>query len=158
MYFESGLFVFVMKYGWVYFVDEYDFVFLQIFGVYQLVLEGEVLVIKEVILEWCCIILYEWFVFIGIGNINGFGDEIGLYQGINIQNVVNFLCFGIVLNVKYMSKEVEINMLINVGIVDEYVEKMVKFVGIVCDGYEEYFISQLIGFCEFLLLVKIGMM
>ena len=36
-----------MKHGWVYLADEYDFAFPQILGVYQPVLEGEALVIKE---------------------------------------------------------------------------------------------------------------
>ncbi|MCZ5698074.1 hypothetical protein O5408_25515, partial [Escherichia coli] len=43
-------------------------------------------------------------------------------------------------------------------IVDEYAEKMVKFAGIVRDGYEEHLISQPIGPRELLLSAKIGMM
>ena len=57
-----------------------------------------------------------------------------------------------------MSKDAEINMLTNAGIVDEYAEKMVKFAGIVRDGYEEHLISQPIGPRELLLSAKIGMM
>ncbi|CAI6214255.1 hypothetical protein DJICPGNB_25850 [Escherichia coli] len=97
-------------------------------------LEGEALVIKEATPEWRRITPHERFAFIGTGNTNGSGDETGLYQGTNIQNAANFSRFGIVSNVKYMSKEAEINMLINAGIVDEYAEKMVKFAGIVRIG------------------------
>ncbi|EEX2905660.1 TPA: porphyrin biosynthesis protein [Escherichia coli] len=157
-YFEPGLLALAMKHGWVYLADEYDFAFPQILGVYQPVLEGEALVIKEATPEWRRITPHERFAFIGTGNTNGSGDETGLYQGTNIQNAANFSRFGIVSNVKYMSKEAEINMLINAGIVDEYAEKMVKFAGIVRDGYEEHNISQPIGPRELLLSAKIGMM
>lgn len=157
-YFEPGLLALAMKHGWVYLADEYDFAFPQILGVYQPVLEGEALVIKEATPEWRRITPHERFAFIGTGNTNGSGDETGLYQGTNIQNAANFSRFGIVSNVKYMSKDAEINMLINAGIVDEYAEKMVKFAGIVRDGYEEHNISQPIGPRELLLSAKIGMM
>ena len=157
-YFEPGLLALAMKHGWVYLADEYDFAFPQILGVYQPVLEGEALVIKEATPEWRRITPHERFAFIGTGNTNGSGDETGLYQGTNIQNAANFSRFGIVSNVKYMSKEAEINMLINAGIVDEYAEKMVKFAGIIRDGYEEHLISQPIGPRELLLSAKIGMM
>ena len=44
-------------------------------------------------------------------------------------------------------------MLTNAGIVDEYAEKMVKFAGIVRDGYEEHLISQPIGLVNFFFVV-----
>ncbi|HAX2344565.1 TPA: AAA domain-containing protein [Escherichia coli] len=157
-YFEPGLLALAMKHGWVYLADEYDFAFPQILGVYQPVLEGEALVIKEATPEWRRITPHERFAFIGTGNTNGSGDETGLYQGTNIQNAANFSRFGIVSNVKYMSKEAEISMLINAGIVDEYAEKMVKFADIVREGYEEHLISQPIGPRELLLSARIGMM
>lgn len=69
-----------MKHGWVYLADEYDFAFPQILGVYQPVLEGEALVIKEATPEWRRITPHERFAFIGTGNTNGSGDETGLYQ------------------------------------------------------------------------------
>lgn len=157
-YFEPGLLALAMKNGWVYLADEYDFAFPQILGVYQPVLEGESLIIKEATPEWRRIAPHKRFAFIGTGNTNGSGDETGLYQGTNIQNAANFSRFGIVSNVKYMPNEAEVNMLVKAGIVDEYAEKMVKFANIVREGYEEHLISQPIGPRELLLSAKIGMM
>jgi cobaltochelatase CobS len=95
-YFEPGLLASAMRNGWVYLADEYDFAFPQILGVYQPVLEGEPLIIKEATPEWRYVEPHKRFAFIGTGNTNGSGDETGLYQGTNIQNAANFSRFGIV--------------------------------------------------------------
>ncbi len=79
--FEPGLLALAMKNGWVYLADEYDFAFPQILGVYQPVLEGEPLIIKEATPDWRRITPHKRFAFIGTGNTNGSGDETGLYQG-----------------------------------------------------------------------------
>ncbi|EJQ2916990.1 porphyrin biosynthesis protein, partial [Cronobacter sakazakii] len=144
--------------GWVYLADEYDFAFPQILGVYQPVLEGEPLIVKEATPDWRRITPHKRFAFIGTGNTNGSGDETGLYQGTNIQNAANFSRFGIVSNVKYMSPEAETNMLVQAGIIREYAEKIVKFANLVREGYEQHLISQPIGPRELLLASKIGMM
>ncbi|ELD1608277.1 AAA family ATPase (plasmid) [Escherichia coli] len=157
-YFEPGLLALAMKNGWVYLADEYDFAFPQILGVYQPVLEGEPLVIKEATPDWRRVQPHDRFAFIGTGNTNGSGDETGLYQGTNIQNAANFSRFGIVSHVKYMKSGAEINMLVEAGIIREYAEKMVKFANLVRDGYEQHLISQPIGPRELLLSSKIGMM
>ncbi|ELY2519622.1 AAA family ATPase [Cronobacter sakazakii] len=157
-YFEPGLLALAMKNGWVYLADEYDFAFPQILGVYQPVLEGEPLIVKEATPDWRRITPHKRFAFIGTGNTNGSGDETGLYQGTNIQNAANFSRFGIVSNVKYMSPEAEANMLVQAGIIREYAEKIVKFANLVREGYEQHLISQPIGPRELLLASKIGMM
>ncbi|EDX6252107.1 AAA domain-containing protein [Salmonella enterica subsp. diarizonae] len=157
-YFEPGLLALAMKNGWVYLADEYDFAFPQILGVYQPVLEGEPLIIKEATPDWRRIEPHKRFAFIGTGNTNGSGDETGLYQGTNIQNAANFSRFGIVSHVKYMSVKAETNMLVEAGIILEYAEKLVKFANLVRDGYEQHLISQPIGPRELLLSAKIGMM
>lgn len=126
-YFEPGLLSLAMKNGWVYLADEYDFAFPQILGIYQPVLEGEPLVIKEATPDWRRVAPHKRFAFIGTGNTNGSGDETGLYQGTNIQNAANFSRFGIVSHVKYMKPGAEVNMLVEAGIIREYAEKMVKF-------------------------------
>ncbi|EJR1860787.1 porphyrin biosynthesis protein, partial [Salmonella enterica] len=141
-----------------YLADEYDFAFPQILGVYQPVLEGEPLIIKEATPDWRRITPHKRFAFIGTGNTNGSGDETGLYQGTNIQNAANFSRFGIVSNVKYMSTKAEVNMLAEAGVIREYAEKMVKFANLVREGYEQHLISQPIGPRELLLSAKIGMM
>lgn len=157
-YFEPGLLSLAMKNGWVYLADEYDFAFPQILGIYQPVLEGEPLVIKEATPDWRRVAPHKRFAFIGTGNTNGSGDETGLYQGTNIQNAANFSRFGIVSHVKYMKPGAEVNMLVEAGIIREYAEKMVKFANLVRDGCEQHLISQPIGPRELLLSAKIGMM
>jgi cobaltochelatase CobS len=103
-YFEPGLLALAMRHGWVYLADEYDFAFPQILGIYQPVLEGEGLVIKEATPEWRRVAPHKRFAFIATGNTNGSGDETGLYQGTNLQNAANFSRFGIVSKVHYMSQ------------------------------------------------------
>lgn len=157
-YFEPGLLSLAMRNGWVYLADEYDFAFPQILGIYQPVLEGEPLVLKEATPEWRRVSPHKRFAFIGTGNTNGSGDETGLYQGTNLQNAANFSRFGIVSHVQYMSEQAEINMLVEFGINDEYAKKLVKFAKLIREGYDTHVISQPIGPRELLLSAKIGMM
>ena len=103
-YFEPGLLSLAMRLGWVYLADEYDFAYPQILGIYQPVLEGEALTLKEATPEWRTVKPHAKFAFIGTGNTNGSGDETGLYQGTNIQNAANFSRFGIVAESQYMKR------------------------------------------------------
>ena len=144
-YFEPGLLASAMRNGWVYLADEYDFAYPQILGVYQPVLEGEPLIIKEATPEWRHVEPHKRFAFIGTGNTNGSGDETGLYQGTNIQNAANFSRFGIVSNVKYMSKTQEQKMLETMGLPSSYAKQMVDFATRIRDGYEAGNIAQPIG-------------
>ncbi|WP_411512066.1 hypothetical protein QM042_02455 [Escherichia coli] len=57
---------------------------------YHQFIEGEPLIIKEATADWRRITPHKRFAFIGTGNTNGSGEEIGLYQGTNIQNVLKF--------------------------------------------------------------------
>lgn len=144
-YFEPGLLASAMRNGWVYLADEYDFAYPQILGVYQPVLEGEPLIIKEATPEWRYIEPHKRFAFIGTGNTNGSGDETGLYQGTNIQNAANFSRFGIVSHVKYMSKEQERLMLRKMGLPSAHATMLVDFATRIRNGYEAGNISQPIG-------------
>ncbi len=69
-----------MKNGWVYLADEYDFAFPQILGIYQPVLEGEPLVIKEATPDWRRVAPHKRFAFIGTGNTNGSGMKRGFIK------------------------------------------------------------------------------
>ena len=69
-YFEPGLLSLAMRLGWVYLADEYDFAYPQILGIYQPVLEGEALTLKEATPEWRTVKPHAKFAFIGTGNTN----------------------------------------------------------------------------------------
>ncbi|EOC0083279.1 AAA family ATPase [Cronobacter sakazakii] len=155
-YFEPGLLALAMRHGWVYLADEYDFAFPQILGIYQPVLEGEGLVIKEATPEWRRVAPHKRFAFIATGNTNGSGDETGLYQGTNLQNAANFSRFGIVSKVHYMSQRAETNMLVKAGATDDFAQKLVRFATLIREGYETSVISQPIGPRELLLSLQVG--
>lgn len=156
-YFEPGLLALAMRYGWVYLADEYDFAYPQILGIYQPVLEGEPLIIKEATPEWRGVKPHKRFAFIGTGNTNGSGDETGLYQGTNIQNAANFSRFGIVSNVQYLPRKYEEAMMLAAGLNDEYAKNMVRFAWMIRDAFESHTISQPIGPRELLNSASIGM-
>ncbi|BBI61791.1 hypothetical protein HSBAA_30970 [Vreelandella sulfidaeris] len=103
-YFEPGPLAMAMRFGWVYLADEYDFAFPQVLGVYQPVLEGKPLIIKEAPHDWRRVDPHPQFRFVATGNTNGAGDETGLYQGTNLQNAANYSRFGIVTKTSYMDK------------------------------------------------------
>ncbi|MBD0905739.1 AAA domain-containing protein [Klebsiella grimontii] len=156
-YFEPGLLASAMRNGWVYLADEYDFAYPQILGVYQPVLEGEPLIIKEATPEWRYVEPHKRFAFIGTGNTNGSGDETGLYQGTNIQNAANFSRFGIVSHVQYMSKDHEVEMLEKLGLPKVYATMLTDFATRIRSGYEAGKISQPIGPRELRNAAMIGM-
>ncbi|MGY7705752.1 AAA family ATPase [Klebsiella pneumoniae] len=156
-YFEPGLLASAMLNGWVYLADEYDFAFPQILGVYQPVLEGEPLIIKEATPEWRYVEPHKRFAFIGTGNTNGSGDETGLYQGTNIQNAANFSRFGIVSHVKYMDRSHESAMLEKMGLPKVYATMLIDFATRIRSGYEAGNISQPIGPRELRNAAMIGM-
>jgi cobaltochelatase CobS len=105
--FELGPLPMAMINGWVYLADEYDFGRPEVLSVYQPVLEGKSLVIKEANLENRVIRPHPGFRFIATGNTNGQGDETGLYQGTTMQNAANYERFGIVEKMNYMEPSVE---------------------------------------------------
>ena len=106
-FFELGPLAMAMKFGWFYMADEYDFGRPEVTSVYQAVLEGKPLVIKEADAENRVIRPHPDFRIGGTGNTNGQGDESGLYQGTNIQNAANYERFGVVEQMPYMDKKLE---------------------------------------------------
>lgn len=105
--FELGPLPLAMINGWVYVADEYDFAMPSVIAVYQAVLEGKALVIKEAPAEMRIIKPHPNFRIGATGNTNGSGDETGLYQGTLIQNSANYDRFGMVINKQYMNKKAE---------------------------------------------------
>ena len=105
--FNPGPLALAMRHGWVYLADEYDFAVPHVLSVYQPVLEGHPLVIKEAEGEWRVVKPHPRFRLVATGNTNGVGDESGLYQGTQLQNAANFERFAIVREVKYMEPKME---------------------------------------------------
>jgi cobaltochelatase CobS len=105
--FDLGPLPMAMKYGWLYMADEYDFGRPEVLSVYQPVLEGKPLVIKEADIDNRVIRPHPNFRIGATGNTNGQGDESGLYQGTNMQNAANYERFGIVERMPYMDKKLE---------------------------------------------------
>jgi cobaltochelatase CobS len=114
--------------GLVYCADEYDFAMPNVTSVYQPVLEGKPLVIKDAPPEFRIIRPHPNFRFVATGNTNGVGDETGLYQGTNIQNAANYSRFGIVEEVEYMAPVIEAAIVsAQAGIPKGEAEKLVEF-------------------------------
>jgi cobaltochelatase CobS len=105
--FELGPLAMAMKYGWTYIADEYDFGRPEVLSVYQAVLEGAPLFIKEADLANRIIRPDANFRILATGNTNGQGDESGLYGGTNMQNAANFERFGVVQQMPWMEFETE---------------------------------------------------
>jgi cobaltochelatase CobS len=106
--FDLGPLPMAMKFGWVYLADEYDFGRPEVLSLYQPVLEGKPLVIKEADHENRVIRPHPGFRFLATGNTNGQGDETGLYVGTTIQNAANYERFGIVEKMPFMAEELEV--------------------------------------------------
>lgn len=156
-YFEPGPLALAMRFGWVYLADEYDFAFPQVLGVYQPVLEGKALIIKEAPQEWRRVDPHPQFRFVGTGNTNGSGDETGLYQGTNLQNAANYSRFGIVTKVEYMDQEDEAQMIeTKAKIHADKAKELVKFATRVRESYDRGEITNTIGPRELLFAAKLG--
>jgi len=156
-YFEPGPLALAMRYGWVYLADEYDFAFPQVLGVYQPVLEGKPLIIKEAPAEWRRIDPHPQFRFVATGNTNGSGDETGLYQGTNLQNAANYSRFGIVTKMNYLDEDDEAQMLAEKAKIPASKAKaLVDFANRVRQSYDRAEISNTIGPRELLYAARIG--
>lgn len=140
--FELGPLALAMKHGWVYIADEYDFALPSVLSVYQPVLEGKALVIKEADAANRVIKPHPNFRFVATGNTNGSGDDTGLYQGTQVQNAANYDRFRVVLEAKYMEPKLESKILVGqAGIVKTDADKMVDFANRVREAYDGQKIS-----------------
>lgn len=155
--FELGPLPVAMQNGWTYCADEYDFALPSVLSVYQAVLEGKSLMIKEADAANRIIKPHPNFRFVATGNTNGSGDETGLYQGTNIQNSANYDRFGMVIHKQYMKKTAESQILQNrVGLVKEDADKMVEFAGLIREAYDGAKISDVISPRTLIFAAKIG--
>ena len=157
--FELGPLPMAMLNGWMYVADEYDFALPSVLSVYQAVLEGKSLMIKEADAENRLIKPHPNFRFCATGNTNGSGDETGLYQGTNLQNSANYDRFGMVIHKKYMKKQAESQILQNqVGLTKEDADKLVEFATLVRDAYDGAKISDVISPRTLIYAARIGVM
>lgn len=145
-YYQPGPLALAMKHGWTYLADEYDFAYPQVVAVYQPVLEGKALIIKEACEEWRVVKPHKDFRFVATGNTNGAGDETGLYQGTNLQNAANYERFGIVEQIKYLDKLTETKIVIQKsGLVKEDAEKVINYGTMIREAYGKKEIGYTIG-------------
>lgn len=128
--FEPGPLAVAMRQGLTYLADEYDFARPNVTAVYQPVLEGKSLVIKEAPPEWRVVKPHPNFRFAATGNTNGAGDDTGLYQGANIQNAANYSRFGVTLQINYMDAEHEAKVVVEKSNIDPAdAKKLVELAG-----------------------------
>jgi cobaltochelatase CobS len=155
--FELGPLPVAMINGWTYCGDEYDFALPSVLSVYQAVLEGKSLVIKEADAANRIIKPHPNFRFVATGNTNGSGDETGLYQGTNIQNSANYDRFGMVIHKQYMKKAAESKILqARVGLVKEDADRLVEFAALIREAYDASKISDVISPRTLIFAAKIG--
>lgn len=144
--FELGPLPVAMLRGWMFCADEYDFALPSVLAVYQAVLEGKSLIIKEADAANRIIKPHPNFRFAATGNTNGSGDESGLYQGTNLQNSANYDRFGMVINKQYLSQKDESKILQKkVGLVAADADKMASFAALVREAYDGGKISDTIS-------------
>lgn len=121
--FELGPLPYAMKHGMIYCADEYDFAQPAVLSLYQAVLEGKPLIIKEADLANRVIKPHPEFRFFATGNTNGTGDNTGLYQGTSIQNMANYERFGITHKIDYMPEDFEREILLTKTPLSQYYVK-----------------------------------
>lgn len=155
--FEYGPLPLAMLKGWVYLADEYDFASPSVLALYQAVLEGKPLVIKEAPAAQRMVRPHPNFRIVATGNTNGSGDETGLYQGTQLQNAANYDRFGMVIKKKYMDKKSESKILQNhVGLVEKDADKLVEFATLVREAYDSRKISDIISPRTLIYAARIG--
>lgn len=158
MVFEPGPLAFAMRYGLVYLADEYDFALPSVTSVYQPVLEGKALVIKEAPPEWRLVKPHPNFRFFATGNTNGSGDETGLYQGTQIMNAANYSRFGITAQVNYMEPKVEeVVVAKKTGMLPADAKRMVEFANEVRKAYSAGEISMTVSPRELINAGNVGL-
>lgn len=141
--FQYGPLALAMKYGMVYCADEYDFAMPSVIALYQPVLEGKALVIKDAPIDQRVVRPHPDFRFVATGNTNGVGDETGLYQGTMIQNAASYSRFGITEEVKYMDAKQEALVLRSkTGLSKADADKFVKIVNEIRESFQKGEVSM----------------
>lgn len=126
--FELGDLPLAMKNGWVYLADEIDRAQPEVLSAYQSVLEGQPLHLPEAGEEDRLIIPHPDFRFVATGNSNGMGDETGIHRAVQRQDAATFERFSIVMQMDYLDKEDEVQMLMEKAEVSrKHAEKLWDF-------------------------------
>lgn len=155
--FQLGPLPMAMLNGWTYCADEYDYAMPAVTSLYQPVLEGKALLIKEAPPEFRVITPHPQFRFVATGNTNGSGDETGLYQGTLLGNAANYSRFHITEEVKYMDEAIEVAILVARTKIDKRdATKIVKFANNVRAAYQDSKISMTISPRELISAAKLG--
>jgi cobaltochelatase CobS len=156
--FQPGPLALAMRHGWVYLADEYDYALPSVLSVYQPILEGKSLVIKEAQgTEWAIVHPHPNFRFMATGNTNGAGDETGLYQGTQIQNSANYDRFGVVVKVNYMPAELEEKVLQQQAkITAGDAKKLVDFANRIREAYDGNRMSDTVSPRTLIYAAKLG--
>lgn len=158
--FELGPLARAMRDGMVYIADEYDFALPNVLAIYQAVLEGAPLFIKQAPEHLSIIKPHRDFRFMATGNTNGSGDETGLYQGTQIQNAANYSRFGITIKIDYQSPESEAKIIANrVGKLPEADMKgLMEFVHKIRQAYENKTITNTISTREIIMVANLAVL
>lgn len=157
--FELGPLALAMKHGWIYLADEYDMGMPGTLAVYQPVLEGAPLVIKEADLANRVIKPHPNFRFWANGNTNGSGDESGLYSGTVVQNSANYDRFGMMLEVHYMPAAQETQIILNrcPGMSQKEAAKLVGLAGKIREQFKGGSISDTISTRALVNIANVGL-
>lgn len=155
--FQLGPLPMAMLNGWVYCADEYDFAMPSVLAVYQPVLEGKALLIKDAPPHLRKITPHANFRFCATGNTNGTGDETGLYQGTLIQNAANYSRFKITEEVEYMSQDMEIGILESKTRISKTdAKRIVRFATDIRESFKNQKISMTISPREMISAAELG--
>lgn len=154
--FEMGPLPYAMRHGLVYIADEYDFAHPSITSVYQPILEGNPLIIKEAPTADRVIKPHKNFRFVATGNTNGSGDHTGLYQGTQLGNAANYSRFGITMQALYMKPAEEKKIIVNKGrILEDDAIKIVQWANDIRKAYGSE-VSVTVGQRELIYAAQIG--
>lgn len=149
-----------MRDGLVYIGDEYDFALPNVLAIYQAVLEGGSLFIKQAPEDMATIKPHPDFRFIATGNTNGSGDESGLYQGTQIQNAANYSRFGLTIKVEYQSAAAEKEIITKrIGEIPEAdLNGLMEFVKLVREGYDNKNITNTLSTRELITIARLAVL
>ncbi|MDE4297055.1 AAA family ATPase [Phaeobacter gallaeciensis] len=155
--FQLGPLPMAMIHGWTYCADEYDTAMPNVTTVYQPVLEGQNLIIKDAPPHFRKIIPHPNFRFCATGNTNGVGDETGLYQGTLMQNAANYSRFKITEEVQYMEEAIEVAILQSrAKLRKQEATKIVKFGNKIRDSFRDGKISMTVSPRELIAAAELG--
>lgn len=156
--FHYGPLARAMRDGLVYIADEYDFALPNVLAIYQAVLEGKPLFIKNAPAELAIVKPHPDFRFAATGNTNGSGDETGLYQGTQLQNAANYSRFGICIHLKYISEEGNILKKLFGEIPKVDLDQLMDFTKAVRNAYEDKTITNTLSTRELIGITRLAIL